>query len=104
VFNHERRQKPRCPATGFERTGKIFRGVPDVQYHFHGLDPNEIVHHAKNTAIYQFENNAPIDSGHTIEGVSPGSEWMCQYESALIQPMRDVLDVEAGKYASGNRN
>ena len=79
-------------------------GLPDVQYHFHGLDPNRIVHHAGDTAIYQFENDAPIESGHTITGISPDSKWSCRYESSLIQPTRDVLDVEAGEYASGNRH
>ncbi|MCL2295864.1 MAG: DUF4261 domain-containing protein [Methanomassiliicoccaceae archaeon] len=78
-------------------------GLPDMQYHFHGLDPNEVVDHAYNTAIYQFENDAPIKSGETISGFSPDSRWKCQYERSLIQPSRDVLDVEMGEFASGKR-
>lgn len=78
-------------------------GLPEVQYHFHGCDPNQVVRHAYNTAIYQFENNAPIASGHTIEGFEPGEKWRCQYESSLIQPVRDVLDIEMGRHASGKR-
>lgn len=78
-------------------------GLPDVQYHFHGLDPNAVVNHAYNTAAYQFEHNAPIQSGHTIEGLQPGSKWTCRYEPALVQPARDVLDMEAGEFSSGNR-
>lgn len=79
-------------------------GLPDVQYHYHGLDPNNVVNHAYNTAIYQFENDAPIKSGHTIEGFSPDKRWKCQYECSLIQPSRDVLDIEMGEFASGDRN
>ena len=78
-------------------------GLPDVQYHFHSLNPDDVVNHAFNTAIYQFENNAPIDSGHTIGGLSEGSSWKCQYERSLIQPSRDLLDIEAGEFAAGNR-
>lgn len=78
-------------------------GLPDVQYHFHDLDPNDVVHHAYNTAIYQFQNNVPIESGHAIGGISPEDKWKCQYENSLIQPVRTVLDIEAGSFASGNR-
>jgi hypothetical protein len=77
-------------------------GIPDVQYHFHSIDPNVMVRHAYNTAIYQFENNVPIKSGNTIEG-EQGIPWKCQYERSLIQPARDVLDIAAGSFASGNR-
>lgn len=79
-------------------------GLPDVQYHFHGLEPNEVVKHAYNIAIYQFENNVPIKDGDTIGGLSPDSKWKCRYEKSLIQPVRDVLDIEAGEFASGNRD
>ena len=84
-------------------------GLPDVQYHYHGLDPNRVVNHAYNTAIYIFENHAPIKSGETIDGISENGidrsqQWKCQYERALIQPVRDVMDICAGEYASGGRN
>ena len=31
--------------------------LPDIQYHFHGLDPNLIVNHAYNIALYLLINN-----------------------------------------------
>ena len=79
-------------------------GLPDVQYHFHSLDPNHVVNHAYNIAIYQFENDAPVKSGETVGGIDPDDKWVCQYERSLIQPVRNVLDIEAGGFASGNRN
>lgn len=79
-------------------------GLPDVQYHFHTLDPNAVVNHAGNLAIYQFENNAPIESGHTVGGIDSGEQWTCQYERSLIQPARDVLDIAAGAHAAGERD
>jgi hypothetical protein len=79
-------------------------GLADVQYHFRDLDINEMVKHAFNTAIYQFENNEAIKDGDTVEGLNAGEKWRCQYEDALIQPKRAVLDIAAGAYAAGARN
>lgn len=83
--------------------------LPDVQYHFHGLDPNQIVNHAYNAASYIYDNNAPIKSGETIDGLFNGVlsqriQWRCQYEDALIQPVRTVMDICPGEYASGQRS
>ena len=77
--------------------------LPDVQYHFRNLDPNSVVRHAYNTAIYQFKNNVPIESGNTIEGIEAGSRWKCQYENSLIQPVREVLDIFTNEFVAGNR-
>lgn len=83
--------------------------LPDLQYHFHGLEPNAVVNHAYNLLIYLFENNCPIESGETVDGIKGGEmsrevQWRCQYEDSLIQPVRLVLDIDTGEYASGNRN
>lgn len=82
--------------------------LPDIQYHFHGLDPNQVVNHAYNIASYILANDDPIDSGDTIDGIKNGTisreiQWKCQYENALIQPARYVLDVNMGEFASGSR-
>ena len=49
-------------------------------------------------------------SGEIIDGVeaetgriSRNVPWRCRYEQALIQPAREVLDIEAGEFASGPR-
>ncbi len=82
-------------------------GLPDLQYHFHGLEPNDVVLHAKNVLAYIYDNDCPIESGHTIDGVKDASgkceKWRCQFENSLIQPVREVIDIEAGEYASGQR-
>ena len=82
--------------------------LPDLQYHFHGMDPNWVVNHAYNVLSYIYDNNCPINSGETIDGIVDGRmsrelQWKCQYENALIQPVREVLDVCMGEYASGTR-
>ena len=82
--------------------------LPDLQYHFHGMDPNWVVNHAYNAASYILENDNPIQDGETIDGVADGRmsrevQWKCRYEDALIQPPREVLDIYMGEVASGER-
>ena len=81
--------------------------LPDLQYHFRGLDPNRIVNHAYNTAFYLLINDNSIETGDTIDGITDGSaqpeRWICRYEEPLIQPVREVLDIDTGAHAAGNR-
>ena len=81
---------------------------PDVQYHFHGMNPDDIVHHAYSVLYYIFEHDNPIDDGQTIAGLengdmNPDIKWAVQYEDSLIQPVRTVIDINMGEYASGTR-
>lgn len=83
--------------------------LPDLQYHFHGMDPNWVVNHAYNVLLYIYNNDNPIENGETIDGIVNGSmdmqvQWQCHYEDALIQPVRGVLDICMNEYASGGRN
>lgn len=82
--------------------------VEDLQYHFHGMDPNWVVNHAYNMASYILNNNCPIKDGDTIDGIAEGNlaqdiQWKCHFEDALVGPARTVLDVCMGEYAAGNR-
>ena len=82
--------------------------MPDIQYHLHAMDPNQVVNHAYNLAFYLLANDNPIENGESIDGILNGRmcqdiRWYCRYEDALIQPVRTVLDVEMGEYASGQR-
>ncbi len=83
-------------------------GLPDVQYHFRGLEPDQVVNHAYNAASYLYSQNAPINSGETIDGIQDGRmsrdvQWTCRYEDALIQPVRMVMDICPGEFAAGKR-
>lgn len=83
--------------------------IEDLQYHFHGIDPNEVVFHAHNMALYLLNNDNPMKNGDTIDGVRNGSlaqdiQWKCYYEGALIQPARSVIDICMGEYAAGKRD
>lgn len=83
-------------------------GLPDVQYHFHDLNPNDVVNHAYNVASYIYDGQRPIDDGETIDGLDHGEisrnvQWKCRYEEALIQPQRPVIDICPGEFAAGER-
>jgi len=80
-------------------------GLPDVQCHFKHIDPNDVSRVLFNTAAYIVENGPTIESGHTIGGRTPEEIWCCQYEESLIEPKRELIDINPGAgYAAGNRN
>ena len=53
------------------KTGKLVLSFLFHNY-FHGLNPDNVVNHAYNTAIYIFNNNAPINLGETIAALKGG--------------------------------
>ena len=82
--------------------------LPDVQYHFHDLDPDSVVNHAYTVLSYIYENNCPIESGETIDGLQDGKinrdvQWVCQFEEALVQPARTVMNINTLEFAAGRR-
>ncbi|WP_334077863.1 DUF4261 domain-containing protein [Paenibacillus sanfengchensis] len=89
--------------------GLFALGLPDVQYHFHTLDPDDVSRHAFAVAAYLFEAEVPVSDGETIAGLlngemAPDVHWPCRFEMALIQPSREVMDVCPGEYAAGERD
>jgi hypothetical protein len=79
-------------------------GLHDLQCHFRDLDPREVAQVLFNAAIYVFEKGPVLEPGHTVAGIEPDSKWRCQFENSLVEPKRDVLDLNPGKpYAAGKR-
>lgn len=79
-------------------------GLHDLQCHFRGLDPDDVARVLFNTAVYVFEKGPVIESGQTVAGIEPDSKWRCQFEDSLLEPKREVLDLNPGKpYAAGGR-
>lgn len=84
--------------------GLAVLGLPDVQCHFHGLEPEAVSGLLYNLGLYVFENGDVIESGHTVAGLHEGERWECQHEDALVGPEREVLDVNPGaRFAAGGR-
>jgi Domain of unknown function (DUF4261) len=80
-------------------------GLPDLQCHFRELEPGEVAGQLFNLAAYIFEKGDVIGDGHTVEGTTPGAKWRCRHEDSLIEPDREVLDIDPGDpYAAGDRD
>lgn len=80
-------------------------GLPDIQCHFKGLDPNDIAAVVGNSGYYVFEKGDIIDDGNTIRGVNDDDKWKCQHEESLAEPKRTVIDINPGfPYAAGERD
>ena len=97
------------PAMIVDTVGMKTLGMPDLQYHYHDMDPNFVVNHAYNVLSYMYANENPIENNHTIDGVVNGQMsdevlWKCCYEESLIQPVRGVIDINMGELASGVRS
>lgn len=79
-------------------------GLPDIQCHFKGLDPNEIARVIYNAGYYIFEKGDIINDGNTIQGIKQDDKWKCQHEESLVEPNRIVLDINPGPpNAAGGR-
>jgi hypothetical protein len=71
-------------------------GLPDLQVHSRGLDPNDLARHLFNSAHYILEKGDVIADGQTIDGIPRGTKWRCQHEASLVGPSRVVLDMDPG--------
>jgi hypothetical protein len=80
-------------------------GLPDVQCHFRGREPGEIATMLFSTAAYLFSSGDVIADGNTISGPQGDERLRCFHEPALLEPAREVIDVDLGEpYAAGRRN
>jgi hypothetical protein len=79
-------------------------GLHDLQCHFRDLDPTGVARVLYSTAVYIVEKGAVIASGQTVAGIEADSKWRCQFENSLLEPKREILDLDPGKpYAAGKR-
>lgn len=79
-------------------------GLPDLQCHFRGLNPDDVGHLLFTTAHYLFEKGPVIATGHTIHGLTHEQRWTCRIEDSLMDPPRAVIDVDPGEsFAAGER-
>ncbi len=53
-------------------TPSAMRNGIALQYHFHSMNPNEVVNHAYNVLSYIYDNNNPIQNGDHIDGILDG--------------------------------
>jgi hypothetical protein len=68
-------------------------GLPDLQLTFSQLEPNDVAGRLADLALYLFTEGDVIESGHTTEGVPPGSRWVCRRTPALAPPEREAIEL-----------
>jgi Domain of unknown function (DUF4261) len=79
-------------------------GLHDLQCHFRDLDTTGVAAVLFNTAVYIFDKGPVIESGQTVAGIEANSKWRCQFENSVLEPKREVLDLNPGKpFAAGGR-
>ena len=80
--------------------------LPDVQCHFRDREPGEIATMLFFvTAAYLFRSGDVIADGNTISGPKGDERLVCFHEPALLEPSRQVIDVDLGDpYAAGRRD
>lgn len=86
----------------FDTLGLTAIGLPDLQCHCKGLDPDDVVLFLRNLAAYLYQRGDVIQDGSTVEGIDHG-KWPCRREDAMAGPARTVLDICPGKFAGGGR-
>ncbi len=92
-------------STVMDSLGLHLVGLRDVQCHFVDRDAGEIAALLHSTAGYLFEAGDVIADGHTISGLDGEGAYVCRLESALVAPIRTVLDIDLGEpYAAGDRS
>lgn len=89
--------------------GLLALDLPDVQYHFNGLNPVDVVRHAYMMARHIIKHNNPFKDGDYVNhitpfGISEDKEWQVYFELSMVQPVRLVLDVYTDEFASGTRS
>lgn len=79
--------------------------LPDVQCHYRDYDPGAVAALLYSTAGYLFEAGDVIDDGHTITGPDNNDPLICRHEQSLVEPAREVVDIDLGlPYAVGHRD
>lgn len=78
-------------------------GLPDIQCHFHSLPPEDVVRGVCDVAAYVFREGDIIGDGETVPGLGGEEYCRCRHEMGIVEPQRQVLDLNEGRYAAGNR-
>lgn len=74
-------------------------GLPDLQVHFHSLNPSDVTNRLEDYAAYIFSKGDIIRDDEKVSGLSEDEFWYCQHDNSIIPPYRRVLDFEAGNFS-----
>jgi hypothetical protein len=70
-------------------------GLLDVQCYFRDLDVTKMAGLLYAAAGYMIDGTV-IESGHTVQGLTPSDRWRVNQTGSLVEPFRTVLDLDPG--------
>lgn len=71
-------------------------GLPDLQIDYRWLDPGQVAATLFAASAYLFEQGDVVAAGHSIQGSLPGSAWTVRRERSIVEPHREVIDLDPG--------
>jgi hypothetical protein len=90
LFRVEGRAQGECV---MDTVGLHLFGLPDLQCHFVGLQPDEVAAYLLDISAYLLEHGKVIGHGQTVAGVGRNESWLCMEEPALVGPARPVMSI-----------
>ncbi len=99
AVNVRRFDSPSVPgATLMDTTGLAQLGVPDLQCHFHGLDPDALETYLYGIAEYLLDNGDFVRDGQALQGIDFHDRWKVKHQVSLAEPRRRVIDLNPGRH------
>jgi hypothetical protein len=90
-------------ATLMDTTGLDWLGVPDLQCHFKGIDPDALETYLYGIAEYLLDEGDFVRDGQALQGIDFHDRWKVKHEVSLAEPRRKVIDLNPGRhYAAGH--
>jgi hypothetical protein len=76
--------------------------LPDLQIHFHGLEPASVAAHLYAFGLHVLRHGDVLDDGDAVDGPRTGQTWTCWHAPAsLVEPTRPVIDLDPGPPYAG---
>lgn len=94
-LRHFQIEDPTRKETVVDTCGLAALGLPDLQCHFAGLDPDAVGRVLYQAARVTFAQGDLLQTGDTLPGLAE-QQWRCQRGMALVGPAREVIDVQPG--------
>ena len=76
--------------------------LPDLQIHFHGLEPASVAAHLYAFGLHVLRHGDVLDDGDARGRPPAGQTWTCWHAPAsLVEPTRPVIDLDPGPPYAG---
>jgi hypothetical protein len=85
-------------ATLMDTTGLTLLGVPDLQCHFRGIDPDALETYMYGIAEYLLDDGDFVRDGQALQGIDFHDRWKVKHQTSLAEPHRRVIDLNPGRH------